>query len=274
MALPAFAAAAALASLALGQATTARGGSVAFPPWGGAQSTINIVEWDANSLPRVYERSAQLPLTDEDVTKLSQAGFAPDELVVMIEQRRCACDASADGLIRLRKAGVDRRVLSAISLHALPPNRALQLVVTLDFTGESQSARDAYLYLFVEDGPVTRVLTANVDDLLKRRNAHEAMVDRSDLLIERTVRRIVLPGELPLKRYGSHQVLVVSSARPTLTHPSQLNAQERANARSYTIDYPRSSLQSVCRLDAGYKRDAELTDRWRFVGSRFECEWD
>jgi hypothetical protein len=259
-------------ALALGQ-TTAGGGPGIFPPTAGAQA-IHIVEWDGNSLPKVYERSAQLPLTDDEVAKLSQAGFATDELVTMIEQRRCACDASADGLIRLRRAGVDGKVLSAISLHALPPNRALQLLITLDFTGESRSARDAFLYVFVDDGPVTRVLTANVDDLLKRRNAHETMADRSDLLIERTVRRIVLPGELPLKRYGPHRVLVVSSARPTLRHPSELNAQERANARTYTLDYPRSSLQSLCRLDAAYKRDAQLEDRWRFVGSRFECEWD
>jgi hypothetical protein len=262
-----------LANLALAQATTARGDPV-FPPAAGPSSTIHIVQWDANSLPKVYERSAQLPLTDEEVTKLSQAGFAPDELVTMVQQRRCACDASADGLIRLRRAGVDKRVLSAISLHALPPNRALQLVVTLDFTGESRTARDAFLYVFVDDGALTRVLTANVDDLLHRSNAHESLVDRSDLLIERSVRRIVLPGEVALKTYGPHRVMVVSSARPTLTHPSQLTPQERANARTYTFDYPRSSLQSVCRLDAGYKRDAELTDRWRFVGSRFECEWD
>jgi hypothetical protein len=266
--------AALLTSLTLAQPTTARGAPGYFPPAAGSQATINIVEWDANSLPKVYERSSQLPLTDDEVTKLSRAGFEPDELVTMIEQRRCACDASADGLIRLRRDGVDRRVLSAISLHALPPNRELDLLITLDFTGESRSARDAYLYFFVEDGSVTRVLTANVDDLLKRTNAHETLVDRSDLLIEKTVRRIVLPGKVPLKTYGPHRVLVVASGRPTLTHPSQLSAQERANARTYTLDYPRSSLQSLCRLDVGYKRDAELTHRWRFVGSRFECEWD
>jgi len=33
-------------------------------------------------------------------------------------------------------------------------------------------------------------------------------------------------------------------------------------------------LQSLCRLTAGYKRDAKIVDRWRFQGSRFECEWN
>jgi hypothetical protein len=69
-------------------------------------------------------------------------------------------------------------------------------------------------------------------------------------------------------------VLVASSANPSLTHPSQLTNQERAGAQTYSLDYPRSSLQSLCLLTAGYKRDAVLTYRWRFVGSRFECEWN
>jgi hypothetical protein len=263
-----------LVATALAQATTARGMPGYFPPTGGPGATINIIQWDANSLPKVYERSDQLPITDGEITKLSKAGFEPDELVKMIEQRRCACDASADGLITLRKAGVDRRVISAISLHALKPNRFLNLQVTLDFTGESRSAREAYLYFFIDDGDVTRVLTANVDDLLKRSNAHETMVDKSDLLIAKTVRRIVMAGQVPLKKYGAHSVLVASSANPSLTHPSQLKDQERASAQTYSLDYPRSSLQSLCQLIAGYKRDPVLTYRWRFAGSRFECEWN
>ncbi len=100
------------------------------------------------------------------------------------------------------------------------------------------------------------------------------MVDRSDILRTRTVRRIELPGSVPLKTYGPHRVLVVASAKPTLTHPSQLTEQERAKAQLYTFEYPRSSLQSLCRLTAGYRQDAVLSYKWRFEGSRFECEWN
>ncbi|HVP61928.1 MAG TPA: hypothetical protein VMT11_15295 [Myxococcaceae bacterium] len=245
-----------------------------FPPGAGTQQTVNMGQWDSNSLPPVYERSEQLPLTDEEVTRLSQAGFAPDQLVKMIEERRCACDASAEGLIRMKVAGVDPAVIAAVSMHALKPNRALNLEVTLDFSGESRRARNAYLYLFVDDGELTRVLSANIDELLRRPNAHETTVDNSDFLIARTVRRIVLPGQLPLKSHGRHTVLVASSASPNLTHPSQLKAQDRAAAQTYLLDYPRASLQSLCRLTAGYRRDAQIADRWRFLGSRFECEWN
>ena len=244
-----------------------------FPSTGGQQAT-NLAQWDANALPPVYERSEQAPLTDAEIVKMVQSGFPPDQLVRLIEERRCACDASAEGLIRLRAAGVDPAVISAVSTHALRPNKTLNLEVTLDFSGESHRARNAYLYVFVDDGELTRVLTANVDDLLRRPNAHETTVDTSDFVIARTVRRIVLPGQLTLRTYGRHTVLVASSASPHLTHPSQLKAQDRAAAQVYLFDYPRASLQSLCRLTAGYRRDAEIADRWRFVGSRFECEWN
>jgi hypothetical protein len=255
--------------------TTARGQPVASLPFPtGEVQTINIIEWDSNQLPRVYERSDQLPLTDEEIAKLSQAGFTPEQLVKMIEERRCACDASADGLIKLKQAGVNPAVLSAVSTHALQPNRALHLLVTLDFTGESRIARESFLYFFVDDGSLTRVFTANIEDLLQRNNAHETTVDRSDILRARTVRRISLSGQVPLKTYGPHKVLVAASANPTLTHPDQLSAQERARSQLYSFDYPRASLQSVCRLNAGYRRDAVLAYKWRFEGSRFECEWN
>ncbi len=245
-----------------------------LPPPAGPQQHVNMDQWDSNTLPPVYERSEQLPLTDDEIRKLTQAGFAPEQVVRMIEERRCACDASPEGLIRLKVAGVDPSVISAVSMHALKPNRTLNLEVTLDFSGESRRARNAYLYVFVDDGDLTRVMSANVDELLRRPNAHETTVDNSDLLIAHTVRRIVLPGQIGLKTYGRHTVVVASSASPNLNHPSQLKQQDRAAAQVYLFDFPRASLQSLCRLTAGYKRDAQIVDRWRFLGSRFECEWN
>jgi hypothetical protein len=144
----------------------------------------------------------------------------------------------------------------------------------VDFTGESNEARESFLYFFVDDGDFTRVLTANITDLLSSQHPHDSVIDRSDILIARKVRRIELPGEIPLKTYGKHQLMVVASGRPTLTHPFQLTELERSKAQVYNFDYPRSSIQNLCRLTVGYKRDAVLTYRWHFVGSRFECEWN
>lgn len=265
-----------LATLTLGQLSTAQGHVISppFPSQGSSSQTVNIVNWDANSLPKVYERSDQLPLTDEELKKLSKAGFDKQDLVKMIAERRCACDASADGLISLKRAGVAKEVIQAVSLHGLKPNRSLELLLTLDFTGESREARDNFLYVFVDDGPLVRVMSANLGDLLSRSNAHETTTDKSDILRNFTVRRIELPGSIPLKTYGKHTLVIAASASPTLTHPDQLRPNERASSQTYSIDYPRTSLQSLCRLNAGYKRDAVLTYRWHYNGSRFECEWN
>lgn len=261
-------------ALAQGKVSDSRGTPVTLPFPTGQSQTINVVNWDSNQLPKFYERSDQLPLTNEDIAKMSAAGFDTPQLVKMIEERRCACDASADGLIDLKKKGVAKEVLSAISLHSLPPNRALNLMLTLDFSGDSRVAREAFLYVFVDDGPVTRVMMLNLEELLSRKNDRDVMTDKSDLLIERKVRRITLPGTVPLTTYGKHHVMVVASANPTLTHPSQLKENERKAAQLYEFDYPRSSIQNVCRLTAGYRRDAVLNYRWNYVGSRFECEWN
>jgi len=246
--------------------------ALSFPS--GKVETIHIVQWNAQDLPKIYERSAQLPLTDKEVMELVQAQFSSQMIVKMIEERRCACDASAEGLIRLKKAKVPEEVLQAISLHALKPNRALGLLVNVDFAGNSQEARKAYLYFFIEDGELTRVFRADVNELLGRRFQHEEEIDRSDLMVARKVRRIRLGGLVPLKTYGPRKVLVVSSANPSLSHPGQLSEKEKAEAKTYNFDYPRTSLQSVCQLTIAYRQDAVLAHQWRFMDSRFQCEWN
>ncbi len=260
-----------MGQLGAGPVASTAGGQT-FPA--GQVQTVNLVQWEGNQLPKLYERSAQLPLADDEVAKLAKAGFDSAQLVKMIEERRCACDASAEGLIKLKSQGVPKEVLSAISLHGLKPNRSLQLELTLDFTGEGNEAREGTLYFFVDDGPVTRVFSLPLPELFAQPRQHDQLVDKSDFVIARRVRRIQLAGQVPLKRYGTHQVLVAASAKPTLGHPSQLTEAERAKAQSYTVDYPRVSLTNVCRLRAGYRRDPVLAYKWAFLGSRFECEWD
>ncbi|MBI5542353.1 MAG: hypothetical protein HY901_00575, partial [Deltaproteobacteria bacterium] len=234
----------------------------------GKSETINIVQWNADQLPKVFQRSEQLPLTDLEVAKLSRAGFEPQQIVKMLEERRCACDASADGLIMLKKQGVSPEVLSAVSLHALKPNRSLTILVTVDFIGPAVPAdgssrgaaaveaaggvpRDSFLYFFVDDGPLTRSFTADAAALLQHRATHTPMVDRSDLLLTKGVRRIELVGEVPLKSYGEHSLFVTSAARPSINHPGLLSDTERDRGQAYHFEYPRSSLQSLCRLWVG-----------------------
>ncbi|MBK7861584.1 MAG: hypothetical protein IPJ65_23805 [Archangiaceae bacterium] len=231
---------------------------------------VDLVSWQGGALPPRYERSAQLPLASDELVKLSAEGFTAPQLTKMVQERRCACDASADGLIALKRAGVAGEVLNAVSLHALPPNRELSLQLTLDFSGAGGEVRKGLLYVFIDDGEVVRVLTAPLDALLARA---PAATDKSDLLVERSVRRVELWGKVPLKTYGVHHVTVVSSGNPSLTQLSQLSAAEVARARSFEFQWPRASLGHQCRLTARYKRDALLA-QWNDVGGTFQCEFN
>ena len=150
-------AALALALPAAAQQSTSAAEQVTDPLEEGA--IINIVDWDGGQLPkRYYERSDQLPMSLDDVRKLSANKFNTDAIVKMLEERRCVCDASVDALVELKQAGVAEQVIQAVSLHALPPNRSFGLTIALDFEGlggkatVSTQARKGYLYLIVPDG--------------------------------------------------------------------------------------------------------------------------
>ena len=84
-------------------------------------------------MPAVYERTDQLPFTREDLLQLVQSDFKPDQIAQMVSERRYAGDASAEGLIALKKAGLASVVIQAISKHALAPNQSLNLTIYLTF---------------------------------------------------------------------------------------------------------------------------------------------
>jgi hypothetical protein len=241
---------------------------------------FNIIKWDSNQLPRVYERSEQLPLTLEDVSKLSDSRFGPEVIIKMIEERRCACDASVDALIGLKQAGVDQRVLQAVSLHALPPNRELDLSVLLDFEGlgggeaVSTQARQGYLYLIIPDGPRERVFFGNLQAILAGKWQHETLVDNTDLLLPTQVRQVAFSARVPLKVHGPKKALVFTSTKPDIYTSADIPETDRAEVQEYPFEYPASSLQRTGVLQVLYKQDAMLPDKWHLARSHFQCEWD
>ena len=241
-------------------------------PTGGV--TFNIVRWDGGALPPRYERSDQLPLNAGEVLRLSRTAFAPQQIVRMVQERRFAGDASADGLITLKQAGVAPEVLQAVSLHALPPNRSLNLSIELSFEGTSREARGRYLYVIIPDSARERTFTADLNAVLSGRWQNDALVDNTDPLLPRQVRRITFTGEVPLKTYGQKKVLVLTSARPDILTSADIPEADRPGVREHTIDYPACSLRRDCILQVRYKQDAALSYRWRVVRSDLLCEWN
>jgi hypothetical protein len=241
---------------------------------------FNIIDWDGGELPKRYERSQQLPMSLEDIKKLSASKFSEASIIKMLEQRRCACDASVDALITLKGAGVSEGVLQALSLHALPPNRSMQLAISIDFEGLgggatiSNQSRKSYLYLIVPDGERERVFIGNLQSILAGRWQRDALVDNTDLLLPKKVRRITFAADIPLKTYGSKKALVFTSTRPDIYTSADIPEKDRADVQEFIFDYPSSSLQRICNLQALYRQDQMLKDKWHLVRTHFQCEWD
>ncbi len=274
-----------MAVLGLGGAVLAQPGLSASSRTGAVDPLMggyvfNVIDWDGGPLPPRYERSDQLPLTLADVRKLSRSGFSDEAVVKMIQERRCACDASVDALVELKAAGVSERVIRAVSLHALPPNRSIYLVITIDFEGlggsaeVSSEARRRYLYLIVPDGTKERVFIADLGAVLAGRWQHDTVVDQTDLLLPKRVRRVAFAAEVPLKQYGPRQVLVFTSSRPNIYTSADIPEAERDSIQAYELDYPPSSLERICDLRVLYRQDQMLPDQWHLVRTDFQCEWD
>ena len=235
---------------------------------------VNIVEWDGNVLPTVYERSDQLPIDGADLLRLSGNGFEPELLTQMIEQRRYAGDVSADGLIALRKAGLDHEVIRAASLHALPPNKSVDLTITLEIDGQPSTPRNRYLYIIVPDGGIESVFTADLNQVFGGRWRSETVADQSDILIPRSVRTVTFSGRIPLKRVGEKALTVFTSARPDLHWLSEVSEQEGRGLRTHTFDCPAGSIRRDCRLLIRLYQDRVLDDNWTITGTHLECEWN
>lgn len=242
-----------------------------LPPTRG--QVINLIEWDGGELPAVYERSEQPPFTRDDLLRLVLSDFEPDEIAQMIAERRYAGDASADGLITLKNAGLAPEVIQAISKHALAPNQSLNLTVELAFEGNSWSARKRFLYILIPDGDIQRIFTTDLGTLLSGHWQNDTTVDATDPLLPRKVRNITFSGTIPLKTHGTKTISVFTSTRPGIRQIKDVPQQTLETVQTYEIDYPVSSPIQDCRVQIRYKQDAMLPDKWQMIDTHLQCEW-
>ena len=243
-----------------------------LPPTRG--EVINIVQWDGGELPKVYERSSQMPFTRSDLARLAQSDFAPELIAQMVIERRFVGDASAEGLIALRNDGLSPEVIRAVSMHALPPNQALNFTFLLNFEGASWAARKRYLYIIVPDGDTERVFTADLGTVLSGAWRQDIVEDRTDPLLARQIRRIAFSGSVPMKTYGQKAIHIFTSARPDIYRHSDIPQADLPGVKTAVIDYPVSSLRQDIRLTVRFKQDLMLPDKWQMTAAHIETEWE
>lgn len=242
-----------------------------LPPTRG--KVINLIEWDGGALPAIYERSEQPPFTRDDLFRLVLSDFEPDVITQMIAERRYAGDASADGLITLKNAGLAPEVIQAISKHALAPNQSLNLTINLVFEGNSWATRKRFLYILIPDGDIQRVFTTDLGTILSGQWKHDTTVDTTDPLIARKIRNITFSGSVPLKVHEKKMVRIFTSTRPDIRQIEDIPQTDLATIQIYEIDYPVSSPIQDCRVQIRYKQDAMLPDKWQMIDTHLECEW-
>ena len=102
----------------------------------------------------------------------------------------------------------------------------------------------------------------------------DALVDQTDLLLPKKVRRVSFAAEVPLKTYGPQKALVFTSTKPDIYTSADIPEQDRAAVQEFEFDYPSSSLERTCNLQVLYRQDAMLANRWHLERTHFQCEWD
>jgi len=234
---------------------------------------VNIVEWDGNRLPTVYERSDQLPIDRSDLIRLSENGFKSEQLVDVISQRRYSGDVSAEGLISLKSAGLANEVIQSASLHALASNRSINLSITLEIDGQSSTPRSRYLYLIIPDGEIELVFTADLGHVFGGKWRSDTVTDQSDLLLPRSVRTVTFSGRIPLKVSGHKELKAFTATRPDIHWLSEVS-EATHHVRSHAFDYPANSNRNDCRLLIRLFQDRLLEDNWTITGTHLECEWN
>ena len=232
-------------------------------------SMITPEQWE-----RLHRRSDSPPLTLAELKQLQAAGVGDKAILEMVRTRRVVDRASAKDLAALKKAGASDDLVAAVSAHALPENRSIDLLLTVDVSTPHSLALAPYLYVeWVQTakGKREHLMFADLRTLLGRGKAIE---DRSDPLLPSRVRRAQISGSVPLRHPGPIEVRVLVSKRPDLLRLDDLPDAERKRIKTWRFELPAVSLYHDCELELALVRDELIADVFSVQRSRFLCTFD
>ena len=196
----------------------------------GAPQVIDLLSFEPDTLEaweRLHRQSESLPLTMEELEKLSKAGIGQKALLELMRTRKVLVVADADHLVRLKEAGATDAVVTAVSAYAVRPNDHFDLHVHLDVaTPSARAGRAPYLYIEVYNDARRRqdaLLYADVRALVKRGTATTAR-DRSDPLLPQTIHSVRIQGPVRTRDAGRLTVAAFATQRPGLRTLRDLGA--------------------------------------------------
>lgn len=235
---------------------------------------LSFAATDAKEWQRLHRRSDAPPLRLADIDAMAAAGMGQGTLTELIRTRRILDRVAPQDLIALKKKGVDDEVIAAISAHALPENRSIELLLTVDVRSTGTLARAPHLYVEFyhrDRKEPEHLLYADLRALLARGNV---VTDRSDPLLPNQFRRVQLRGAVPLRHPGKIEARLLLSHKPQYTTLSGLDAAEQKRLKRWQFEMPPVSLYRDCELHLGLSRDELLPERMAIERERFFCRFD
>ncbi len=228
-------------------------------------------EWE-----KLHRTSDSPPLRLAEVAKMKAAGIGDDTLEEMVRTRRLVDRASADDLISLKKAGAEDKLIAAVSAYALPENRSLDVLLTIDVRSRHSVRQAPHLYveLWQTDKKKKQDLAhADLKALMARGRTIE---DTSDPMLPEKYRRVRVLGRLRAPHPGPMELRVLVTHRPDLTRLDDLPADspERKRMKVWRFVLPAVSLYNDCELDLGLARDEVIQDLYALERARWECTFE
>ena len=228
-------------------------------------------EWE-----KLHRTSDSPPLRLAEVAKMKAAGIGDETLEEMVRTRRLVDRASADDLISLKKSGAQDKLIAAVSAYALPENRSLDVLLTIDVRSRHSVLQAPHLYVELWQADKKKKQDLAHADLKALMARGVNIDDTSDPLLPERYRRVRVLGTLRAPHPGPMELRVLLTHRPDLTRLDDLPADspERKRMKVWRFDLPAVSLYNDCELDLGLARDEILPDLYALERARWECTFE
>jgi hypothetical protein len=228
-------------------------------------------EWE-----KLHRTSDSPPLRLAEVAKMKAAGIGDAALEEMVRTRRLVDRASADDLIALKKAGAEDKLIAAVSAYALPENRSIDVLMTVDVRSRHSVRQAPHLYVELWQTAKNKKQDLAHADLAALMARGRTIDDTSDLLLPERYRRVRVLGRLRAPHPGPMELRVLVTHRPDLTRLDDLpeNSPDKKRIKVWKFELPAVSLYNDCELDIGLARDPLIVDLYAVERARWECTFE
>lgn len=218
------------------------------------------------------------PMTLADVQALVGQKMDSALLRKMIRNRGVLVKPSGETLARLKQAGASDEVVAAVSTYALGENKAIDLLLTVDFDQVRPGLEPQYLYVgLVSNQAQEDLLASPLSGLYSDPDHARDLTDTSDPLLPRSLRRVRLRGLVRGVHHGPSEFRLLVSPHPDildLSDGAKLSSADAQTLDRLPFDYPEVSRVSACQLDVVMSVDPLISKGAVVKSRRLRCFWE